>query len=453
MRQMGGAGGGAAHAPHEDHHHATAYERAEAERAHFCDMSFRANLEGFVKLLRSNLILACLLVFVPIGIVCGIQDWGAELTFLFNFIAIIPLAWLIGQSTEDLAAHTGQIVGGLLNASFGNVIEALLCFWGLYHNQVLVVQCTLVGSILSNLLLVMGTAFFAGGYYFKLQEYSALGAVTNTSLLTLSCLCLVLPTMYAYILSSEVDAELAISRGVSILLAALYAQYLYFQLSTHSFMFAEDDQAADNNKAILPPQLQQQQRPQQDGVVVPNGQQQNGDVVEEADDAGEGEEEEDEVMMPCPGATMLLAVATVITAVCSEFLIDSIQGVVDQCNLSREFIGIILLPIIGNAAEHYTAISVAMRNKMDLSLGVAVGSSCQMALFVTPLAVLMGWCLNVPMTLNFHPFQVTMLLLSTLVVTGVLQDGHSNWLEGSMLLTAYVAIALIYWFEEPYNQL
>merc|ERR1719230_1351394 len=146
-------------------------------------------------------------------------------------------------------------------------------------------------------------------------------------------------------------------------------------------------------------------------------------------------------------AAALLFVCTIVTAVCTKNLISSIEGTVDEWQVSKSFIGIILLPIIGNAAEHYTAIVVAGRNKMDLSLGVAVGSSCQIALLVTPLTGIMGWMVGKDMTLDFHPFQCTVLLMSVLIVSNVLQDGESNWLEGSMLCSAYMAIAMIYFFE------
>merc|ERR1712232_493620 len=159
------------------------------------------------------------------------------------------------------------------------------------------------------------------------------------------------------------------------------------------------------------------------------------------------DDDEEQPDMDGPTATVVLAVCTALTACCSEYLIDSIEGAIDSWNVSKEFIGIVVLPIIGNAAEHYTAIIVAGQNKMDLSLGVAVGSSCQMALLVTPFTVLIGWMMNRNMSLNFHAFQVAVLLLAVLIVANVLKDGESNWLEGSMLVTAYVAIAMIYFFE------
>jgi len=149
------------------------------------------------------------------------------------------------------------------------------------------------------------------------------------------------------------------------------------------------------------------------------------------------------------GAAIVLGIATVTCSFNSEYLISSIEGVVGSSNLSKEFVGIILLPIIGNAAEHYTSVVVAMKNKMDLSIACAVGSSCQMALFVTPFTVLVGWCMGQPMSLDLHAFEVLVLLFAVLVLTSILQDGFSNWLEGSMLISAYAVIAITYFFEDP----
>merc|ERR1719498_2219459 len=153
-------------------------------------------------------------------------------------------------------------------------------------------------------------------------------------------------------------------------------------------------------------------------------------------------------MMSPKTAIVVLGCCTIFTTYCTEYLINSIEDTIVAWHVSKEFIGIVVLPIIGNAAEHYSAILVAHKNQMDLSLGVAVGSSCQMALLVTPFTVLVGWVLNRDMSLDFHPFQVGVLLCAVLIVANVLQDGSSNWLEGSMLTTAYLSIATIYYFED-----
>lgn len=361
------------------------------------------NFEGFTSIFMDHAILTSMLLSVPIGYVAHFSNWASPLRFGFNFVGIIPLAWLIGKSTEDVAAAVGETAGGLLNATFGNLVEMLLCFAGLRSGEIVLVQCTLIGSILSNLLLVLGTAFFVGGCYYKTQKFSLQGASTQCSLMVMAVFAIGLPTVYANLLKQDEEWAhiVKVSRWSSVLLLLTYICYLWFQMKTHSDLFESE---------------------------------------------GGAEEEEQPDLSPCCAAC-LLGTCTVVTSFSTHFLIDSINGTVDQWQLSREFIGIIMLPIIGNAVEHYTAVIVAARNKMDLSLGVAVGSSCQMALLVTPITVLFGWATGVEMTLDFHAFQLAVLMLAVFLATSVLSDGTSNWMEGLMLLVTYIVLVLIYFFE------
>lgn len=355
---------------------------------------------GLLHVLLENKFLSSLLGFIPLGILSHLCGWSKPAVFVCNFFAVLPLAWLIGKTTEDLAASSSAVVGGLLNATFGNVVEMLLCIAGIRQNQISVVQCTLIGSILSNMLLVLGTTFLWGGCFFKTQRFSGVGASIQSSMMLLSVLSFVLPTTFSILIPAS-EAVPLISRVVAILLFAMYVQLLVFQIKTHPDLFEGDD---------------------------------------------DGEEEQAD--MSPKEAAIALGVFTVITSICTEYLIDAIEGTIESWNVTKEFIGIIILPIIGNAVEHYTAIVVGGRNKMDLSLGVAVGSSCQMALLVTPFTVLVGWFLDRPMTLDFHPFQATVLLLSVVLVANIVKDGTSHWLLGSMLVTAYFTIAMIYFYEK-----
>lgn len=359
--------------------------------------------KGCLNIIKSQIVLAIMLVFVPIGYVSHFLGMDPPYVFAFNFLAIIPLAWLIGKSTEDVAASVGQAAGGLLNATFGNVVEMLLCIAGIRNNEISVVQCTLLGSILSNLLLVLGTAFLVGGMYHRTQNFSQQGAATQCSLMAMAVFAIGLPTIYANILKQEEewDHMVSVSRWSSIFLLLTYGAFLFFQLGTHRALFEDED--------------------------------------------CDGEEEPPD-LSPCT-AGVLLAILTVITTFQTDFLIHSIKGTVTRWNVSKEFIGIIMLPIIGNAAEHYTAITAAARNKMDLSLGVAAGSSCQMALLVTPFSVLVGWAFGVDMSLDFHTFQLAVLMLSVFLTTTILSNGQSNWLQGVMLLVTYLILGLIYFFE------
>jgi len=377
----------------------------------------RNDCEGLINIFSGHKVLSTMLfVATPLGFASAHMDWEPQYVFTLNFIAIIPLAWLIGKSTEDVAAKTGETLGGLLNATFGNVVEMLLCVSGIRNGEIEVVQCTLLGSILSNLLLVMGCAFLAGGMFYAIQEYNQSGAAIQCSLMAMSVVAIGLPTIYTNVLHQEAEWEhmVQVSRWASVFLLSIYGAYLVFQLKTHADMFQ--------------------------------------------DEGGDDEEEEQPDLSMC-SATILLLTTTVITSFATDYLIAALETTVDKWNISKEFVGIILLPIIGNAAEHYTAITVAMKNKMDLSLGVAAGSSCQMALLVTPFTVIVGWCYGQEMTLNFHMFQLAVLMFAVFLVSTILSTGRcekegsstligkTNWFQGYVLLVTYFVLGLIYYFE------
>jgi Ca2+:H+ antiporter len=340
-----------------------------------------------------------LLIFVPLGITSGIQEWGCLCTFLTNFIAIIPLAAVLGASTESLAAHVGQMLGGLLNATFGNAVEMIVTINAIKAGLVSVVQQSLIGSILSNLLLVLGMAFLGAGLVSKESAFNAQGAGTNVSCLVLSSLALTLPTVFANIPDTTVEDGVMLSRIIALVMGSVYVAFLVFQLRTHADLFIGDDEG--------------------------------------------GEEETDLAVGTSVG---LLVGTTCCVAYCSEFLVDSIEGVSETYGLPEAFIGLILLPIVGNAAEHTTAVTAAYKEMMDLALGVAVGSSTQIALFVVPFSVIVGWVYDVPMTLNFQAFDTTVFLLSVFIASGILGDGVANWFEGLMLCSTYAIVAIITWF-------
>lgn len=339
-----------------------------------------------------------LLVFVPIGIMSPTLGWDSGMVFAFNFLGIIPLASVLGSATEALAVHTGQLVGGLLNATFGNAVEMIMCAQAIKAGLIRVVQGNLLGSVLSNLLLVLGMALFGAGWKFKDLAFNAQGAQANMVCQVVASISLVLPTMFRLSPDTTDYEVLELSRYCSIFLIATYALFLYFQLGTHAEFFQDEG----------------------------------------------AEEEEAEISVST--AVILLGSCTLIVAASSEFLVDSIEDVSENYGLPKAFIGIILLPIVGNAAEHVTAVSCAMRGMMDLALGVAVGSSTQVSLFVVPFAVLTGWATNQPMTLQFRTFDTACFILSVFLVQSVLLNGHTNWLHGIMLLTTYLLIAGIVWF-------
>jgi len=281
----------------------------------------------------------------------------------------------------------------------------------LKEGEIRIVQSSMLGSVLSNILLVLGCCFIAGGIKNTSagfaggieQSFNPTVASTMCSLMTMASASLIIPaTLYSVMKpeSETTESVLTLSRGTAVILLLLYVLYLFFQLKTHASLFDEETQA-------------------------------------------EGTEEEEPLMGPWPAAAVLI-MTTVLVAICAEYLVDSIEGIVAKTNISKTFIGLILLPIVGNAAEHVTAVVVAVKDKMDLALGVAIGSSMQIALLVTPFLVILGWIIGQPMTLRFETFETVVFFLSVLVVTYVLGDGKSNYLEGAMLLGLYVIIALAF---------
>ncbi|KIV98060.1 calcium/proton exchanger [Exophiala mesophila] len=345
-----------------------------------------------------------LLVFVPIGILSGVLSWSPVAQFCLNFVAIVPLASLLAFATEELAVPLGQTLGGLLNATFGNAVELIVSIIALRANEIRIVQASMLGSILSNILLVLGCCFFAGGMNHSEQSFNSTVASTMSSLMTVATSSLIIPaTLYAVMDKSDAQEDniMILSRGTSIILLLIYVAYLYFQLKSHAHLF--DDAEAQ----------------EQEGV-------------------------EAEVLGPW-AAGFALVFVTVLVAICAEYLVDSIDSIVEEAHISKTFIGLILIPIVGNAAEHVTAVIVAWKNKMDLAIGVAIGSSLQIALFVTPFLVVLGWIMDRPMTLHFETFETVSFFLASLVVVLLIQDGKSNYLEGLLCLGMYFIIALAFY--------
>jgi Ca2+:H+ antiporter len=353
-----------------------------------------------------------LLIFVPLGIIAGIGNWNPTAVFVLNFFAIVPLAALLSFATEELSAKLGQTLGGLMNATFGNAVELIVSIVALKDGEIRIVQSSMLGSILSNILLVLGCCFFFGGLKNPPeQRFNETVASTMSSLMAVASASLIIPAMlYSAMQSSEEkssDNILILSHGTSIILLILYVLYLYFQLKSHASLF--DDTEA-----------------------------QGGDDSED-----EGGYKEGDTLKPIPAGIVLLLV-TVVVAICAEFLVSSIDSIVETAHISKTFIGLILLPIVGNAAEHVTACIVAYKNKMDLAVNVAIGSSMQIALFVTPFMVVLGWIIGQPMTLHFEGFETVVFFLSVLVVNYLIQDGRSNYLEGAMCLGTYFIIAIAF---------
>ncbi|KAI8967281.1 calcium/proton exchanger [Mycotypha africana] len=314
--------------------------------------------------------------------------------FTLNFIAIIPLAKLLGFSTEEIALRSGSTIGALLNATFGNAVELILGAIALKEGLIRVVQASVLGSILSNILLVLGFCFFLGGVTRTEQKFNVTAAQTSCSLLAISTLSLLIPAAFSATIDDDTtEGILQLSHGVSIVLLIVYLLYLFFQLKTHTFLY---------------------------------------------------EDEEDETEVPSTtlsfSVTSLLVIACVVS-VHAEYLVGAIEGVVEKWGINETFVGLILLPIVGNAAEHVSAVTFAMKDKMNLCIGIAISSSLQIGLLVTPVLCLVGWAINQPMTLFFEDFETVIMFASVLIVNYLIQDGRSNWLEGVLLLVSYSFIS------------
>ncbi|NJK40445.1 MAG: calcium/proton exchanger [Acaryochloridaceae cyanobacterium SU_2_1] len=359
-----------------------------------------------------NQIFIVLLLFIPISIVAEKLEWGPLAIFAASSLAIVPLAAWMGTATEEIAVVIGPSAGGLLNATFGNATELIIAFIALKAGLVDVVKASITGSIIGNLLLVMGLAMLLGGLRFKEQTFQPVVARVNASSMNLAVIAILLPTAVQF--SSEgLDAQILqkLSIAVAVVLIFVYGLTLLFSMKTHSYLY-------DVGIAEIEP---------------------DSNLAKESDQEGHGNKK-------LSFWIGILLAATLAVAVESEFLVGSLEAATEQIGLTPLFTGVILLPIIGNAAEHTTAVTVAMKNKMDLSVSVAVGSSLQIALFVAPALVLVGCLIGQPMDLDFNPFELVAVAVAVLIANSISSDGQSNWLEGTLLLAAYVVLALAFYF-------
>ncbi|KAL2006316.1 hypothetical protein VTN00DRAFT_9970 [Thermoascus crustaceus] len=383
-----------------------------------------------------------LLVMAPVGIIVNYLHIDPVGIFVINFIAIIPLASMLSYATEEIALRTGETIGGLLNATFGNAVELIVAILALVDNQVVIVQTSLIGSMLSNLLLVMGMCFFFGGLNRLEQHFNVVVAQTAASLLALAVGSLIIPTAF-HNWSHAGEAGVApLSRGTSVILLVVYGAYLYFQLKSHTEMYNRPSPKAEKIRTKVS-EGDASRGIAQIGQMTATLGAQNPEQLSMSDPGDEPETPQLSIWV----AIFTLAASTALVALCAEFMVDSIDAITKRGHISETFVGLILLPIVGNAAEHATAVTVACKDKMDLAIGVAVGSSMQIALLVMPLVVVVGWIIgNDDMTLYFDGFQIILLFVSVLLVNYLIGDGKSHWLEGVMLMTLYVIIAVASWF-------
>ena len=346
-----------------------------------------------------------LLLFVPITI--ALERWAPEQSlwiFVSAALAIVPLAAWLGRATEQIAERTGEGVGGLLNATFGNAAELIIGMAALRAGLYDVVKASLAGSIIGNILLVLGAAMFAGGLGRSEQNYNAAAARSQATMLTLAVIALILPAAYRLAAGEAHSPELGkISAWISLVLILVYAANLGFSLVTNRALF------------------------------MGSGSEVHSEQHAEAWSASR--------------AALVLAAATAAIAWMSEILVGAIEPAAERLGLNDMFVGVFVVAILGNAAEHTTAISAAMKNRMDLALSIAIGSSVQVALFVAPLLVLLSYVLGpTPMDLAFSGGLVISVTVAVWITGQVASDGRSDWLRGVQLLAVYLILALVFLF-------
>ena len=340
-----------------------------------------------------------LLVLVPLSAVLQLAGGNELLIFLTSAGAILPLAGLIGRSTDQLALHTGPRIGGLVNATFGNVTELVIAFFLILDDQVDIVKASLTGSIIGNLLLVLGLSFLLGGLKHEEQTYNARAASIHATSLVLAVTGLLMPALFALGGRESFAQREVVSGTVAAVLMILYAAALLFTLVTHEHLF----------RTPSPEEHPEWSRRQAVGMLL---------------------------------------VATAFVALEAEFLVSSLEPALEDLGLSEFFVGLIVIPIIGNAAEHSSAIMFALRDKVDVTLEIAIGSSTQIALFVAPALVFISLFVGHPMDFVFSTFEVAAVALSTVLVFMISSDGRSNWLEGAQLTGAYAIMAISFFFVE-----
>lgn len=344
------------------------------------------------------------LVFIPIAAYLEHTHAAPALTFFAACLAIIPLAGVMGEATEVLADRAGAAIGGLLNATFGNAAELIIAYVALSKGLHDVVKASLIGSIIGNILLVMGLATLMGGMKHKLLRFNVTAASSGASMLLLSAVGLLVPAMYAA-MAKNPESIRSLSTEIAIILLVCYLASLIFSLRTHKFLY--------------------------DGGASGGGH-------------NEGEDQEAEAHGSVKKAVITLLVSTLAVAWMSEVLVGVVEEASEAMGLTDVFVGIIVVAVIGNAAEHSSAIMMAMKDKMDVAFGIAVGSSTQIALFVAPLLMLLSLTMEKPMDLVFSPPEVLAVFISVLVVGQTSQDGECHWLEGVQLLSVYLILAFVF---------
>jgi Ca2+:H+ antiporter len=354
----------------------------------------------------SHLWLNLLLLAIPVAVYLHMTGASPVMVFIFAAVAIIPLAGVLGEATESLAVYSGPTMGGLLNATMGNATELIIAFFALRSGHIEVVKASLSGSIIGNILLVLGLAILVGGFNRQKQTFSRTAAGANSTMLFVAVVALVMPAVYDLAVHGDLKDHGPSLQNLSLwtagVLMLVYAVSFIFVLKTHKALFSAQE--------------------------------------------GETEAAEHGHLMSKRSAVTALVSATIAIAFMSEMLVGEIEAVTKSLGMTELFVGVIVVAIVGNAAEHSTAILVARENKMDLAMTIAVGSSTQIALFVAPLLVILSMAVGHPMSLVFNAFEIAAIIVSVIIVEMISSDGETNWFEGVQLLAVYALLAVAFYF-------
>lgn len=336
-----------------------------------------------------------LLLFIPVSLIGHFAGMSETLVFLFSALSIVGLAAVMGKATEDASHYLGERIGGFLNATFGNAAELLINIFVLKAGMVEVVKASIVGSIIGNILLILGLSMLCGGIKHKVQKFNIKSVELNSGMLFFAIIGMCIPAVFYQSMSHSGTKAEELSIVVAIMMFVLYILQIIFTFVTHKDMF-------------------------------------------ESEESGE---EHEKPSWSLKTSLVVLVVVTAVLGVMSEIFTGSVEGMSESLGLSEQFVGLIMIPIIGNAAEHSTAIFMAMKNKMTAVIEVSVGSTLQVILFVMPILVFVS-CLFTPMNLIFTPFELVILVSSAIITNRVIEDGRSNWFEGVQLLLIYAIIAV-----------
>ncbi len=340
-----------------------------------------------------------LLLFMPISIIGHFLHWSESVIFFSSCIAIIPLAGYLGEATEEVAAYTGPKLGGFLNATFGNATEMIIAFFALRAGLFNVVKASLAGSVMGNILLVLGCAIFFGGLKHKELKFDVGQGNSTSTMLLLAVIGLTLPAIFTFAIpEAELTTEYeGFSIMTGIILLIMYVIGMVYSFKTNSDVYGVEHAEDINSKWSLPVSI------------------------------------------------VILSVATVLIAIESELLVKTIEPMTHALGISEAFIGLIIIPIIGNAAEHSTAVIMAMKDKMDITIEIAIGSSLQIAMFVVPFMVILSFFMK-PMSIVFKPVELCIFFASVLIANQIVDSGKANWLEGLKLISVYIIAAVGFFY-------